>query len=122
MTYTLCTSQAIVVKAGANVNTAASTSDAIVQQFATEAEGFINASTKFDWVTNIGDIETEFKGILADVCSAKAAISLIAYDMSGYTNRGYAESMINVNHDIVIRGLARLKEDLIRTKMGAIDS
>ena len=119
---TLTTSGAIVVKAGANVSATAAASGAIVDQFLEEAEGRLIAETRYDWIANFSKIGTNFKPVLADAVSAYAAAMLIAYDMSGYTNRGYAEDLINVNMDRFQKAVAFLKEDLNKTSMGAIDT
>jgi len=122
MSFTLCTSGAIVTKAGANVSSTAAASAAILEQFCDEAEGRICAETRYDWVANIGSIGTNFKPALADACSSLAAVKLIAYDMSGYTGRGEAEDMININFDLAQKALKFLTEDKNKTKMGATDT
>ena len=122
MSFTLCTSAAIVVKAGANVNSTAVASAAIVTQFADEAEGRLVAETRYDWVANFSKIKTNFKPILADACSAYAAAMLAGYDMSGYTNRGEAEDVVNINMDRFQKVVSLLKDDKVRTAMGAIDT
>lgn len=118
MSFTLCTSGAIVAKAGANVNSTAKASGALLQQFCDEAEGFINASTRIDWIGQYASVPVNFKPILADAASSIAAIPLISWNMSGYTNRGEAEDMININHDKAARALAVLSEDNVKTVMG----
>lgn len=119
MSFTLCSSGAIVIKAGKNVDSTGSTSGVILEQFSDEAEAFINATTRYDWVANYSSIGTNFKQILADAASALAASYLVAYDMSGYTNRGEAEDVINILHDRATRAIAILKDDKHKTKMGA---
>lgn len=122
MSFTLCTSGAIVIRAGANADATASTSAALLEQFSNEAEGFINTQTKYDWVANYASVGANFKPILAEACAAWAGKKLIAYDMSGYTGRGYAESMINILHDETMRDIAQIKEDKIKTFMGVSNS
>ncbi len=122
MSFTLCTSEAIVVKAGVNVSTYASTSGAILEQLSDEAEGRINAETRFDWVDKFSNIGANFKPVLADATSSYAGAMLIAFDMSGYTNRGYAEDLINVNMDRFQKAVRFLTEDKNKTAMGAVDT
>lgn len=122
MSFTLCTSSAIVIKAGKNVDTTGAASSAILEQFSDEAEGFINGTTRYDWVANYSKIGTNYKPILADAASALAGSYLVAYDMSGYTNRGEAEDVINILHDRATRAIAILREDKHKTKMGATDT
>lgn len=110
MTYTLCSSAAIVIKAGSNVSSSAKASDAIIQQFASEAESFINAATRYDWVTNWGTASGSLvANSVSDATACIAATSLISYDMSGYTSRSEAEDIINILYDRAGRVIEYLK-------------
>jgi hypothetical protein len=122
MSFTLCSSGAIVIKAGKNVNSDAASSGAILEQFSDEAEGRICAETRYDWVSNYASIGSNFKPILTDVSSSLAAIKLVMYDMSGYTNRGEAEDVLNINFDLVQKALKVLADDKVKTKMGATNA
>ena len=119
MSFTLCSSGAIVIKAGVDVSTSAATSAAILEQFSNEAEGRLIAETRYDWIANIAKVKTNFKPVLADATSAYAAGMLISYDMSGYVNRGYAEDLINMNMDRFQKAVKFLIEDKNKTAMGA---
>lgn len=121
MSFTLCTSGAIVMKAGVYVNQTAAVSGAILQQFSDDAEGFINAMTRYDWVANYNAISTNFKPTLSDAASCFAASYLIAYDMSGYTSRGEAESIINVLYDRGMKAIKVLADSKLKTKMGVTE-
>lgn len=118
MSFTLCTSGAIIIKAGINANAAAKSSGAVITQFADEAEGFINTATRYDWVANYTRVGANFKPILADIASDLAGASLIAYDMSNYTSRGEAESMVNILHDKAMRGIKILEDEKVKEEMG----
>ena len=84
-----------------------------------DAEGFINAVTRYDWVANSAAISTNFKPTLALAASNLAAADLIAYDMSGYPSRAAAESQINLLYDRAVRLIEALKDEKVKTKMGA---
>ena len=122
MSFTLCTSQAIVNAAGANVSSSASVSEGILIPLSDEAEGRLNAETRYDWVANLSKIGTNFKSVLADATANYAGAKLVDYDKSGYTNRGYAEDTINVNMDRFQKIVTFLKDDKVKTAMGAIDT
>lgn len=111
MPFTLCTSGAIVTKAGRNVFSGAKVSGAILEQFSDEAEGLINVAGRYDYVANYSGLNSNAKKLLGEIASNLAGAYLIAYDMSGYTGRGEAEDMIMLLHDGAVRGLALLKED-----------
>jgi len=118
MSFILCTSGAIVNKAGINVSSYASTSGAILEQFSNEAEGYICALTRFDWVGNYATISANFKPVLAEAAASIGGAALIAYDMSGYTTRGEAESMINVLYDRSMKAIEALKDSKVKNTMG----
>ena len=118
MSFKLCTSGAIVIKAGAYPSDTAKASAAILQQFSDEAEGYINAITRFDWVANYDSVLANFKPVLADAASCLAGAYVIAYDMSGYTSRGEAESMNNILYDRATRAIEALRDEKLKTKAG----
>jgi len=81
-------------KVGANASTV-SKAEAYVNQYMTEAESLINSSTTFNWSDAFASLNVDVKGILKSAASAYAAIMVIRYDMSGYTSRNEAITMIN---------------------------
>ncbi len=122
MSFTLCSSGAIVIKAVKHVNQDFAASGAVLEQLSDEAEGRLCAETRYDWVSNFSKIKTNFKPVLADATSAYAGAMLVTMDMSGYTNRGYAEDIINMNMDRFQKAVKFLVDDTNRTAMGAIDT
>lgn len=119
MTFTLTTSGAIIEKAGANVSSTAVASGGLMLSVATQAEGDINAKTRYDWVTNYADVGTNFQGILTSACSAWAATKLINYDMSGYTSRQEAVTMMNTLWTEYKEAIKALEDAEVRRGMGA---
>jgi len=110
MPFTLCTSWAIITKAGANASSIATASGAILAQFSEEAEAQTIVVGRYDWVTNYASVNANAKLILNDVTSSLAAMKVISYDMSGYTTRGEAQTMLDVLRDNASQGLALLKD------------
>ena len=108
MAYSMCTSEAIINKAGKYKSLAAS--GAIVEQASEEAEGFINGATRFNWNAASAAITADCIGILKRTCSALGAMNLITYDMSGYTNQLEAQTMLDVLRDQANAGIQFLKE------------
>ena len=106
---TLCTLADAVNKMGANAS-AGGTSEVLVSDYVRQAEGLINAVTRFDWVTKYPTLTDEVKFILNQVASDLAAIYGITYDMSGYTaDTVEAETMLNIYREAVARGLSLLR-------------
>ena len=120
MAATLTTSGATLLHAGKNVSTDLSesgstspvrTADAMLLEFINEAEGFISAATRVDWVTKYSALDSAIKKALDEATACRAAIHSIKYDMSGYTSRAEAQTILDVNNDIVNRTISLLKDD-----------
>lgn len=114
MVWTLCSSGAIIAKAGAGASSTAAASNALLAQFQQEAEATINAMTRKDWVTNYSSVATNFQQILNNACSDHAAMKLIIYDMSGYTSRLEAATILDILYDDFQKCVNILKEDNVK--------
>lgn len=112
---TLCTLGEAIAKAGANAN-ASSKNEVLVSSFVRQAEGLINSTTRFDWVTAYSGLTDEVKFLLNRTASAIAAIDIITYDMSSYTTEtAEAETMINVYREELLMGLSLLRDQKVKT-------
>lgn len=112
MTWDYTTSWAIYMRAGANVNSTARASEAIISQFCNNAQGYINAATRYDWTAASAAINSNYphiKPVLAGAITDLAAIDMIWYDPSGYTSRGEAEDITNILHDRATKAIDFLK-------------
>lgn len=89
------TTAEVVRKAGANASSVA-VAEAYTNDFMTQAESYINARTLFNWSDAYSGLNVDVKGILKEAGSSLAAIYIINYDMSGFTDRQEALSMINI--------------------------
>jgi hypothetical protein len=96
-------------KAGANAS-ATSKAEAYVNDYMTQVESLINVMTRFNWSDVYATLNADVKGILKEVASNLAAIYVIQYDMSGFTDNIEAEDMINILRDGALRGLSVLRD------------
>ena len=96
-------------KAGAGAS-ATAVAEAYVNDFMTQAESAINVAVRFNFSDAYSGLNADVKGLLKSVASDLAAIYAISYDMSGFTSRVEAESMINVLRDSALRGLSLLRD------------
>lgn len=122
---TLCTNSNVQYEAGANAS-ATSKAEAYTNVYIKQAEGKICLDTRYDWVTNYASVSTIGKEILREATSCLAAISVINYDMSGFTSRQEALTMVNIlwarYSEIVKRITTDNKyKDFILTGAGDID-
>lgn len=107
MTETFCDSGAVKLKAGSNLPTLTA---AQYTQLINQAESYINVLTKVNYTDTYSGLDADLKMLLEEACSNIAAIYTIQYDMSGYTSRAEAQTMLNVLWDRVDKGIELLKE------------
>lgn len=92
---TLCIITDVEKFAGANCS-ATSKAEDYTNVYILEAEGLISAAGRYDFVTNYTLLTAIGKEFLRNAAASLAAISVIMYDMSGFTTRIEAEDMVNV--------------------------
>lgn len=114
MAWTLCTSGAAIVKAGANANTTIIASGAALLNWSNEAESYICDVARYDVVTNLTSLTTQGKEILQLLASSLIAQQIIGYDMSGYFSR-QAETMLDILQSRIDKVEKLIGEDKIKT-------
>lgn len=92
---TLCTNSNVKYKAGVNAS-AVSIAEAYTNVYILLAEAQLSASARYNWVSNYASVSTIGREILRDAASSYAAVQAINYDMSGFTSRQEALTMINI--------------------------
>lgn len=107
MAPTLCTSAAVKLKAGAN---APVLTDAEYTQLIEQAEGFINAHSKYDYVTAFAALPSVCKKMLEDGAACYAAVDVVKNDMSGYSSKETAQVTLNVNWNRVVEIVNLLRD------------
>jgi len=103
-------------RAGANANTTA-VATAATDVYVLDVESFINSATRYNWSDAYAALNAEVQGILTETGACLCAIYVIQYDMSGFTSRGEAESMITVLRDIALRNIQILRDIKTQTFM-----
>ena len=104
------TTAEVVRKAGTNANATIIADEAATNDFIAQAESVINTLSMVNWSNIYSGLDTETKMILKAAATAFAGNKLISYDMSGYTSRFEAETMLDVNKDDFNIALALLKD------------
>ena len=117
MSYTLCTSQAIIRKAGVYANADAIASGAFLAECCDFAEGQVVEATRWNWVTNYSAVNAHVKNALADVTSDIAAMKVINYDMTGATKAEFQVRLdvLSDNSNRIIANLKNADSNSIRT-------
>ena len=105
---TLCISGAALFKAGANVSTALT--GAQIDSVILQVESEINATTRYNWNDNYATLNADVKYILEQAASNLAAMYLVTYDMSGYTSKTEAQTILDVLLDGYRRAIKELTD------------
>lgn len=115
----MCISGTAILKAGAGMNSSISGASLTVSGAGTQvaidnwidqAESTINTVTRFNWTDKYDTLDDDVKFILEEAVSNLAAIYAIQFDMSGYTSRTEAETMMDVLRDAALRAISILKD------------
>jgi len=101
----------IQARAGANANATAK-AVAATDVYVLNIESFINCTTRYNWSDWFaGTPNADVKGILTDCGACLCAMIVINYDMSGFSSRAEAETMLDVLRDRAVNDL-KLLEDI----------
>ena len=100
----------IVARAGAKANTTAINTTA-TDVYVLDVEAIINAATRYNWSDEVtAGMNADVEGILTDTGASLCAIKVIMWDMSGFTTREEAKSMINVLNDRAQKNISILRD------------
>jgi hypothetical protein len=111
MAYTgiIVTEAQIALMAGENVDATGDT-EANHNDLAAQAEAYLCNLVKYDIVTNWGFLNTIYQQMFSEWAARYAGMTLILYNMAGYTSRVEAEDMINI-HVFRMNEIRKLLED-----------
>jgi hypothetical protein len=100
----------LIALAGLGVNeTAKSFNNASI--YASNAEGFINAITRYNWAENWNTLDEKAKKIIKEAMTTLAAVYMVNYDVSGYASRfeaQYISDALQLRADRAIAALTDL--------------
>jgi hypothetical protein len=113
MAYTLCTKEAVQLKAGAN---AATLTDPEYTALINAGIAFVCAQSRENWIARAAaeTMEEDFVLFFCDTISSHAAISVINHDMSGFTSRTEAQVMLDVLYSKLVDNINLLRDDKFR--------
>ena len=92
---TLCINADVAKFAGSNASTTANV-EAYTNVYIKQAEAFVCASARYDYVTNYASVSDIGKEALREAVASYAACDVINADMSGFTSRQEAIQMVNL--------------------------
>ena len=110
----------ILHKAGENAPLSFATSGAAIIGYALQAESLISSTTRKDWSGAYASLSPSVKYILNMAASSKAAMMLINYDMSGFTSRAEAQTMLDVLRDEYNLAITELKDVKVKDFMTGV--
>ena len=110
----MCTEAEIDQKSGANVSTAYT--DTMKTAAVLQGESLVNLTARKNLSDDFSTLNTDVKGLINDIVSSFVAIQAVSYDMSGYASgRTEAENIINILRDGMLRNLAILRGQKVKT-------
>lgn len=120
MSWNLTTSGAAIAKAGANANSTIVASTLTLAKWCDQAEATLATKTRCDWVAlNASSaITADYLAILDDTVSSMVGMRIMAYDLSNYTSRAEAQTMLDILFDGIQSNINVLKETNVKELMG----
>jgi hypothetical protein len=105
----------IQARAGVNANTT-SKATAATDVYVLNIESMINVRTRYNWSDAFtAGLNADVQGILTHTGACWCAMLVISSDMSGYTSRSEAQTMLDFLNNEVNKGIAFLKEKAVET-------
>ena len=118
MAFTFCTSGTAIAKAGANVNSDIIVSGTPMTEWSDEAESICCNEARVDLLKNYSSLTSGGKEILSAITSSYIAQQIINYEPEAIGTSG-ATLRINILENNIRRGLKQIKDDNIKTYLGA---
>ena len=107
---TFTTSQAVLDRIGPYANSTIMASEAIIDRYIDSAEQTIVAETRRNWITSSASVSDPVKQTLKLCAACHAAVEIVQDDMSGFSTRAEAITMLDVNEMHFQRTLKALKD------------
>jgi hypothetical protein len=101
---------------GENVDTTGWT-EANINSWCLMSESIINSYTRYNWSDAYGTLNVDVKYILSAASAAWVAMQGITYNMSGYSSRIEAETMLDVHRDWFLKCIDLLVEQKVKDFM-----
>ena len=99
MAVTFALAAEIAYKAGKNVNATFIATAAALESLGYMAEAYVNVATNYNWCDKYATLSADVKYLLVDAATNIMAMYIINYDLSGFTSRIEAETMMDVLRD-----------------------
>lgn len=115
---TFCDETDVALRAGANMSSDIDSGDTDeTDKWIVDAESFINVICGYNFTDAFAGLNADVKYILRECAASMAANTAVAYDMSGYSSRVEAETILDVNRDRYMKCLEilqmKVKQDFI---------
>jgi hypothetical protein len=87
----------------------------ILDTWSDQIEGSINMMTRKDWVGSPAGVQ--FSAALSEAAACLIGNKIVNYDLSGYSSRAEAQTILNVNDDRATKIIMDLKDLKLQEKM-----
>ena len=119
MTWELFTSGSAIVKAGTNVNSTIKASGSALAGWYDEILGIMVDTARVDLSGSYANLNMPGKFIIQNIGSSFIAQKMVMYHPSSYSSKAESNAIINVLENDIVRGLALIKDDKVKTYLGA---
>lgn len=111
MSWKFCLSGSAIAMAGENANSDLKSYalKTIMDKWSDESEGSVEMESGKALSGSWSLLSPGVHECIGNVCASKIAMKIIAYDTTGYLSRE-ADTLLNVNKDIIVTGLAKIKD------------
>ena len=107
--WEMCTSGQAVLAAGENADSTITASGQALLIWYDEAIGDLDTETGKAYIDNFSSLPTGVANTCGKVVACKIAQRIVAYNTTGYLSRE-ADTILNVNDDIITQGIRALKD------------
>jgi hypothetical protein len=103
----------VIELAGSGANSSAK-KISTVTRFVQNAEGYVNALTRYDWGTNWASLETKARYLVKEAIMCLAAVAIVNYDATGYSSRFESQFIASALQQRADYAIAALVEQAIQ--------
>lgn len=86
----------------------------LASTYASNAEGYVNAITRYDWGANWANLDEKAKKLVKAVMTSLAAAEIVEYSYSGYSSRFEAREKAFALRNFANQGLNALLNDVVK--------
>ena len=113
------TNAQIQARAGVYANSTAKAT-AATDVYVLDVEAYVNSKTKFNWSDAFAGLDVDVKALCTEASASLCANKVIVADMSGFTSRAEAQTMLDFNQFNADRAIKELSDKEVSKFMSGV--